>query len=703
MLRAERMSRVLIVGPKPLLEGSVEILHRVQSVHLVDYAGADEGFELGRPLARSAETSESLLKLRAIAATLKIEREEGGVLPDAPPDVRDRILALEQRITEEEENRKRIEGLVQDLGTKIQERTPFPALGLPYEAYHGYASLAVLVGPMPKDAAGLEGQAPRIELFTGGGYLAAFVPKAQESAVRDALGRQGFSSVEVPETEGDPREVLARYQADLEKWRTRLTEAEGRLQTMREKFADFLLKAEAGLELAVEKAEAPLRFATSEHTFVVEGWVPTARVDPLRAELQRTGNVHVETEPAHAPAHEDEAEPPVLLRNRGVPKRFQFLVSLFSTPSYHELDPTLFLSIGFPIFFGLMIGDAGYGALWAVLGGLGYAKMKPGQFRDLMFAMMLGGLMATIFGLFVWGEAFGIPFHLKIPSDIVALGGTNPGLAASKYAEWTREAAHELSWACGDLAGVANPCLGVDVPVVPMMNKLQKLDIVAMLLVSITLALLHLTAAFVLGIVNEWRHSKKHVAAKVAWILALWGLFAIIFSVVKAGCDGWIIGEATHCQYTYFVSGTLLPWADLGNLVTIPVVGISMPLSSLVLLLIAALIVAATESPVAPMEIASVLANMISYARLAGIGVAKAATIGAFNLMLVPMVLGDDLVWKIVGAVLLVLAQMLVFFLGAISAGIQAIRLNWVEFFIKFFKGNGTVFRPFGEKTATEA
>jgi len=246
--------------------------------------------------------------------------------------------------------------------------------------------------------------------------------------------------------------------------------------------------------------------------------------------------------------------------------------------------------------------------------------------------------------------------------------------------------------------------------VYPMMVKLQKMDIITMLLISVTIAVFHLTAAFVLGIVNEWRHSKKHAAAKLAWILALLGLFGIIISYVKAGpsgtggCDGYAAFQlASHCQYAYFASDTLLFWSLSLGLVEVPLLQVTVPLVCLILLGIAAAIVAVTESPVAIMEIAGVLANMVSYARLAGIGVAKAATATAFNLMIIPLLMGGEPLWLVLGAVFLFLAQTLVFFLGAISAGIQAIRLNWVEFFIKFFKGNGTVFQPFGAKSTTEA
>lgn len=57
----------------------------------------------------------------------------------------------------------------------------------------------------------------------------------------------------------------------------------------------------------------------------------------------------------------------------------------------------------------------------------------------------------------------------------------------------------------------------------------------------------------------------------------------------------------------------------------------------------------------------------------------------------------------IAGFAALVVAQMLIFFLGGISAGIQALRLNYVEFFSKFYHGNGVPFKPFGAATVETA
>ncbi|MDX1534704.1 MAG: V-type ATPase 116kDa subunit family protein, partial [Thermoplasmata archaeon] len=103
-------------------------------------------------------------------------------------------------------------------------------------------------------------------------------------------------------------------------------------------------------------------------------------------------------------------------------------------------------------------------------------------------------------------------------------------------------------------------------------------------------------------------------------------------------------------------------------------------------------------------EIAGLLANVISYTRLAGIAIAKAALAEALmSLVFGSLIFTGQIAFVIGGFAALVVAQMLVFFLGGISAGIQALRLNYVEFFSKFYNGNGVPFKPFGAPTVETA
>lgn len=653
MLRPERMTRAVIAGPRDKLAPAIVALHELKLVHIVDHHGEDDIFRIGKPLPPAAELSENLVKLRSIANILAVkarpkEKEEIRV-----EELRQRILGLELNITEEDSARRKAESLLGELDRRIEELRPYAALALPLDVYRGYDSLAVLVGKVSKEVSEPDLHALNAEVFRAPGVIAVFVPRSKSDEALTTLGQAGFAQLDIPSDQGDPHALFEAALADRKKWEGRLEEIQGRLEKLRERYAGFVVAAEEALEVEVDKAEAPLRFAVSDHSFVVDGWVPSSRFPNLQKRLEALG-LYVEAG-EHAAGHE-ESEPPVLLRNPKPARPFEFLIHLYSTPSYSELDPTLFLFIAAPFFFGFMIGDAGYGAVFVAFGIIALAKLKPGTiWRRLMLVTGAGGLWALLMGLFVFGEAFGMPFH-----------------AAPGHSE-------ELSW----------ETFGFHVPLQAMIHK--AVNISTMVYLSILFAALHLGVGFVIGFVNEIRHSKKHALAKLGWFMCLFGLFSLLtYSLRWNGVARWVwdvpLGWFPRMIEPLGLSGF---------------VGVEMPLASL--LLIFGALLALGESVIAPIEIAGLLANIMSYTRLAGLGIGKAAIAAALNtIILEDLVFTGQIGYIALGVVFLVLAQLLVFLLGWISAGIQALRLNYVEAFIKFFKGNGTPFRPFGARTTQE-
>ena len=99
--------------------------------------------------------------------------------------------------------------------------------------------------------------------------------------------------------------------------------------------------------------------------------------------------------------------PPVQLENAQPVRSFEPLLSLLPLPKYGSLDPTMFLATFFPPIFGLMLADAGYGA---ILLGAAAALALAGRRRRLLrsLALIAGscGLFTVIFG-FIFGELFG--------------------------------------------------------------------------------------------------------------------------------------------------------------------------------------------------------------------------------------------------------------------------------------------------------
>jgi V/A-type H+-transporting ATPase subunit I len=646
------MARAVLVGPREKLSSVIETLYDLKLVHILDYRGEDDTFHVGKPLPPAADLSEDLLKLRSIANILAVKAPTKETEEVRTDQLRDKILSLELNITEEDEARKKAQTLIADLDRRIEELRPFAALGLPLEAYRGYDTITPLVGRTAREVSEADLEDLPAEVFAAPGAIAIFTTKTDVERAQAILGRFGFAQLEIPSGEGSPRDLLEASVADREKWQKRLEEIQGRLDTLREKYATFVVAAEEALEIEVDKAEAPLRFAVSNHTFVVDGWVPETRLRDLRSRLEAEG-IFVESEGSHG-GHE-EAEPPVLLRNPKPAKPFEFLIHLYSTPSYHELDPTVFLFIAAPFFFGFMIGDAGYGALFIAMGVVASLRINRASiWWKIFFVTAVGGLWTLLLGFFVFGEAFGMPFH-PAPGHL-----------------------EELSW----------ESFGISVPVEAVIHK--AFGIADMIYLSILFAALHLGAGYLFGFVNEIGHNKKHALAKLGWFSCLFGLFSLLtFSLRWNRIARWV----------WDVPLAWFPRAIETNLSGF--VGVAIPLVSLILIFGALL--ALTESVIAPIEIAGLLANVMSYTRLAGLGIGKAAIAAAFNtIILEGLVRSGQIGYLILGIVFLVLSQLLVFLLGWISAGIQALRLNYVEAFIKFFKGNGTPFRPFGVRTTQE-
>ena len=665
MLKPVPMSRVLLVGPRDELEETINKLYDLRLIHIVDHKAGQEGLELGKPLSGASEASEVLVKLRSVSSILNVTEKPSTDTPINLKDAREEATTLETSISGADAERKKIQSQLSDLSTKITELTPFAQLPLTLADYRGYQTLTVLFGKTPREVTGVDSVTTEYEAYSAPGFLAVFVSNNYADKMREYLNQRGFSSLTVPEGEGSPTEILSQLLAEKESYEKRLQEIEVNLSSLREKYATFLTSAKAHLEIEVEKAEAPLRFAVTDHTFIVEGWVPKESFPEMKKQVELLPDLYAD----EVEVDEHEAEPPTLLRNIKVFRPFEMLVNLFGIPAYHEIDPTFVMAIVFPILFGLMIGDAGYGLAWLLFGAYILRKWarEPGDFRNLVIAIMWGGFWSLIFGLFVFAEAFGVPFH-------AATGPiTSPDIFAKQF-----------SWSY---------MLGFNVPIYAQLEKLT--DVKDFIVISLVAAYIHLGTGYIIGIVDELGHSIKHVINKVAWFSVLTAIFVVI------------IDRTSRLRTGQFVWNVVLGWFPRVGF-AYPSIGFTpqnpVPYLAVGLGLIGVVIIAASEG-VQALEVFGLLANVISYARLAGVGVAKAAMAFALNTIVLQnfiypwAIAGGSILYLGIGLIVAVVAQLLLFFLGAISASIQAIRLNYVEFFLKFYRGVGGLFRPFGTKS----
>ena len=243
-------------------------------------------------------------------------------------------------------------------------------------------------------------------LDTGDVAVLIAVPVEARERMEHAFGAARIAEVPLPSgytnqslTEAAPA-ILARLDeiprliAGIGQERGSLAQRWGsELRTIRASVGD-LLSAAAATELSV----------ATPHAFVIEGWLPRAHMAALKFLIeQRVGADLVVEELARAEWHG--ATAPVVLSNPRLFKPFETLTSLMPLPAYGSIDPTPFMAVGFPMLFGMILGDVGYGLVLSGLGALLLWRGK-GVWRSLGEIALACALFSVIFGV-LFGEFFG--------------------------------------------------------------------------------------------------------------------------------------------------------------------------------------------------------------------------------------------------------------------------------------------------------
>ncbi len=144
----------------------------------------------------------------------------------------------------------------------------------------------------------------------------------------------------------------------------------------------------------------------TDRCFVLFGWVPTAAVGGLRKSLAaRHGDAIVVEE--QELLRTDLEEVPVALKNPAYFRPFELLVRLLPLPRYTSIDPTPFIGIFFPLFFGMILGDIGYGLILLIAAVVIILRARrPGTLRQAGQILLVAAIYTIIFGV-VYGECFG--------------------------------------------------------------------------------------------------------------------------------------------------------------------------------------------------------------------------------------------------------------------------------------------------------
>lgn len=679
MLLPEQMSKILVIGTRDRLPGTIDLLYSLENIHVVDFS-EEEGFTLGTPLPSASDASHKLLKLRSIGKDLELDEHghhERMSVKQVEETLDKTLSDIESEIAMVVESKNAKQTRLTEAETYLKSLEAFKGIPLDLEMYRGYKNLEVFTGQVKTDPEpGVrEVLGDDFEIFRDSGdsnFIALFVPKAKAEEVEKALIKAGFTDIPAPAGTGMPAEIASKLEQEISTLSKESEDVSVKLKELQEKHATYILASDEYLSIEVEKAELPLRMGATDHSFVLEAWVPTSEYgsitksfsdkfgDDIYIELLETkerkeehhtkaeGSVEAGVMTAEAIAVPMSEETPVKLKHRKVADQFSFYTKLINNPRYNEIDPTIALTLFFPVFFGLMIGDVGYGLIFTILGWLGLTRAKSKDWKGLSTILFYGGLVSMFLGFFLFGDLFGIEF--------TAIHSGESELSSVTY-----------TWA--GLLGIDIPHVLFNIGDFPVqLGYFSKLEDVKMLLyISVWIGFVHLMVGLILGLYNvSLRHGlKAAIFEKFSWILILAGGALMLLVMV----DVLILGGQLDVMSPLFIGSLAL---------LIP---------GLALALIA-------EGGKAIIELPELLSNVISYTRITAIGMSKSGMALAFNYIAIGLIAPEGGIFLLVALLIFVVGHLMIFILGLISAGLQSIRLQYVELFTKFFEGGGLEFNP---------
>jgi len=621
MLRPKGMKKVFVIAPNSFQARLINKLYSLKVLHIIEHSKSEK-LDIGNPLQNAEALSDAVVKTRSIRSQLnsrefmlavpdegKKKKNKGKSAHDRHPGIGDdsgpsmQFASLESVISQINEiyesatktivSYRDIDQEIKKLNSLLLKAHTLKRLGISISNISHYETIAHFIGHADKQP----DLVSEVRKLTSKSYIksatsgqkaitAIFIDASQRSEILSLLEKYRFQGIDFSDLiaftggkEFDEKRISAQLKALTE----RKSGFEKKMVLARQKYGDYLGSAEKYLAREIEKAEAPLKFGMTDETSIISGWVPNDKVDDVVAEIKKLTGDKVYIEMRDAGHHDDI---PIELKNPKFAQPFEILMHLFSLPKFTEIDPTFFLFLTFPLFFGFMLGDFGYGLTTLVLFMI-LKKFMP-KFSGFFNILIFSSLATIGFGL-VFGEFFG-----------------------------------------------AEEVMGFHIPHL-LSRGHQIMDLLAW---AIIIGVIHINIGLIIGFANEWMHHGflKAVEEKFSWILLEIAIGAV--SIVLL----WL-GEG--------VKGLI--------------------------------------------EIPSIFSNILSYARLMAIGLASVKLAEVVNEFATEFIHQGG-IYIFYAVLLLVVGHVINIALGIIGPFLHSLRLHYVEFFTKFFKGGGKEYIPFGRE-----
>ena len=470
--------------------------------------------------------------------------------------------------------------------------------------------------------------------------LLAMALKEDDKVLQRALKSAFWDPLVLPEElNGKISNILQQLKTERDQIEKNLDQLTTKCHALSKKYGPELQKLREELLIARELLRAQAKFGLIDHTYLLSGWLPVSLFKNMRERILKTTS---------GKALIDKVDPedikevrsgilsiPILFNNPALIRPFERLTNLYGTPSYDEVEPTGFLALSFLLLFGMMFGDVGHGAIICAVGYLVFKKMF--RYFDYGIILMECGVSAMIFGV-LYGSVFGL-------ENLIPALWIHP---MEEIGRFMKTAAF----------------FGIGM----------------------------ISTGLVLNLVNMFRQHRYNELLSVSGLAG-----ALLY---------WLaVGLGVRYFFTGTLSTTEILFAKISTAILFVLMILQRPIRLILSqhdsdkqtrLLPANLGITFLESFIEVLdELLRYLANTVSFVRIAAFALAHAGLFMAvFTLAdMVRNAQGTGLLYWLT----LILGNIVIIALEGLIVSIQTVRLEYYEFFSKFFRGGGKPFQPLFE------
>ena len=477
-------------------------------------------------------------------------------------------------------------------------------------------------------------------------YLAVTYHREDEDAVMAALDKCDFLKVsfsDISTTAQAAYDALEQRQATLAQENTKLVET---LMDLAEFLDDIevLYDVEAtNLNVCLQKQ----KLYCTQNCIVLAGWVPAAAEQKVLEGLSAFECACEISEP------EEGDTVPVLLRNNPFSSTFEWVIEMYSYPKYGTFDPTLIMSIFYFLIFGLMFADVGYGLLlvMACFGGVKLLNPKEGLKR-MMLMFGYCGISCMIMGVLFGGWFGDLPVAIMNSFFPEKFGGQAENTPIGHFFN----------------NGVFFNPVSASIP---------------FLFVALGMGEVHLIAGMAVNMVLTWKSGKRLVA--LCENVPYWVMFAGVDMMAPLAAAGMIssdpLPEGTQALLENLSGiGMYVMFAGIAMILFLKGIGEKTVFAWLI------------KGLGGLYSLISFASDLLSYSRILALGLVASVIAQVINML---TNLGSSgPVGFIFMIIVMILGHGLNLAINLLGTFVHAARLQYIEFFGKFYEDGGEAFKP---------